>query len=76
MAEGKRARHRAVAELGDDNRQFEDAEALSANGFREVHALHALFGGGLPVGRGIGDRGLEGFVQNLRRRHPRREGPD
>ena len=60
----ERARHRAVAELGDDDRQLEDAEALSANGFRKMHALQTLLGGGLPVRRRVGDRGFQGFVQH------------
>ena len=71
----ERAGHRAVAELGDDDSQLEDAEALSANGFRQVHALQTLLGRGLPVRRRVRDRGFEGFVQHLRRRHPRHQGP-
>ena len=71
----ERAWHRAVAELGQHDRQLEDAEALSTNGFRQVHALQALLGRGLPVRRRVRDRGFEGFVQDLRRRHPRHQGP-
>ncbi len=78
---GDRRRHegagyRAVAELGDDDRQFEDAEALTADRLRQVHALQPLLCRGLPVGRRVGDRGLQGFVQHIRRRHPRHQGPD
>ena len=72
----ERARHRAVAELGEDDRQLEDAESLSANGFRQVHALQALLGRGLPVRRRVRDRRLERLVQHVRRRHARHQGPD
>ena len=71
----ERAGHRAVAELGQHDGQFENAEALSANGFRKVHALQTLLGRGLPVRRRVRDGGFEGFVQDLRRRHPRHQGP-
>ena len=71
----ERARHRAVAELGQDDSQFEDAEALSTNGFRQVHALQALIGRGLPEWWRVRDRSFEGFVQHLRWRHPRHQGP-
>ena len=62
------AGHGAVAELGGDDGQFQDAEALPADRLGEVDALQALFGRRLPVGRRVGDRVLEGFVQNLRGR--------
>ena len=72
----ERAGHRAVAELGEHDGELEDAETLSANGFGQVHALQALLGGGLPVRRRVGDGRLQRLVQNLRRRHPRHQGPD
>ena len=68
--------HRAVAELGDDDRQLEDAEPLSANGFRQMHTLQALLGRGLPVRRRVRNRGLQRLVQHLGRRDPRHQGPD
>src|SRR6185503_5134100 len=71
----ERSRHRAVAELSQDNSQFEDAEALSTNGFRQVHALQALIGRGLPEWWWVRYRGFEGFVQHIRWRHPRHQGP-
>jgi hypothetical protein len=72
----ERARHRAVAELGDDDRKLEDAESLSADRFGEVHPLQTLFGRGLPVGRRVRDRCLEGLVQNVGRRNTRHQGPN
>ena len=71
----ERAGHRAVAELGEHDRQLEDAEALAADVLGQVQALQTLLGGGLPVGRRVRDRGLERFVQHLRRRDPRHQGP-
>ena len=70
----ERAWHCAVAELGEHDRQFEDAEALSTNGFGEMNTSQALLGGGLPVRRRVRDRRLEGLVQNVRRCHPRHQG--
>ena len=67
----ERPGHRAVAELGEHDRQLEDAEALSADGFRtgERPAGPARQ---RPSSRAAGwDRGLERLVQNLRRRDPR-----
>ena len=69
----ERAGHRAVAELGDHDRELEDAESLSANGFGEVDAVQALLGGGLPVRRRVGNGRLQGLMQNVRRRHPRHQ---
>ena len=69
----ERAGHRAVAELGEHDGQLEDAEALSANGFGQMHALQALIGRGLPVRRRVVDRCLQRLVQHLRRRHPRHQ---
>ena len=72
----ERAGYRAVAELGDDDGEFEDAESLSANGFGEMDALQALLGGGLPVRRRVGNGRLQRLVQNVRRRHPRHQRPN
>ncbi|CAM5705537.1 hypothetical protein MAUB1S_11586 [Mycolicibacterium aubagnense] len=67
---------RAVSELGQGDRELEDAEALSANGFRQVQARQALVGRRAPVGRWVTDRGLESFVQHLGGRDPRHQGSD
>ena len=72
----ERAGNRAVAELGNDNRQLENAEPLSANGFRQMHTLQALFGGGVPVRRRVRNRGFQRLVQHVRRRDSRHQGPD
>ena len=61
----ERSWNRAVAELGDDNRQLEDAEPLSANRFRQMQTLQALFGRDLPVRRGVRDRRFQRLVQHL-----------
>jgi hypothetical protein len=71
----KRARHRAAAEFGEYDGKLEDAEALSANGFGQVHALQALFGSGLPIRWRIDDRCFQRGVQYLGRRDPRHQGP-
>ena len=70
------AGHRAVAELGDDDREFEDSETLSANPFGEVHTLQALVGSCLPVRRRVRNGSLEGLMQYVRWRHPRHQGPN
>ena len=56
------AGYRAVAELGEHDRQFEDAESLPANGFGQMDPLQALLGGGLPVRRRVRNGRLEGLV--------------
>ena len=63
----ERPGNRAVTELREHDGEFEDAEALAADVLGEVQPLQALLGGGLPVGRRVGDGRLEGLVQHLRR---------
>ena len=49
---------------------------MTVDGFGQVNTLQSLLGGGLPVRRRIGDRGLERVVQDLRRRDPGYQGLD
>ena len=69
----ERARHGAAAELGQDHRQLEDAEPLSANGFRQVDTLQPLIRGGPPIRWRRGDRRFHRLVQHLGRHHPRHQ---
>lgn len=71
------ARHRPVAEFREHDGQLENAEALPADGFRQMNALQALLGRGLPVRRRVLDLRLHRLVQRLGRgdaRHQRSHG--
>jgi hypothetical protein len=57
--------HGTEAELGQDHRQLQDAEPLSANGFRQVDTLQSLIGGGPPIRWRRGDRRFQRLVQHL-----------
>jgi len=49
----ERARHGAVAELGEDDGELEDAETLTANGFGQVDALQAWSAAGRQYDVGL-----------------------
>ena len=69
------AGNRAVAELGDRDRQFHQAEALPADRLRQVQTVQTLLGGRPPIRRWAGDRGFQCCVQHVGRRHSFDQGP-